>query len=469
VHVLTPLIVNIFAALALLLVATVLLAKMLPKASIWYLSVALVTLVLVVPLPGLALIGMEHVLHSLAMVVLVAAAAWIASLPKTQATPASTSAMLLIAAFASGALRYESCFAVLVILVVLMYRGRIVIACATVVAAGVGPLLYGLYSHAHSGLWLPFSVFMKSSGHGVHLSPDTLLTSSVAPILVLLAVTFFLRLAQNSGRPQRAWSFGQSFLLIALTTTLLHAMEGPAGWLMRYEAYLYVLGILGLTLAAGEAMAQLGPTTERSTSQRWVAVAVVIALLPAALELLHRAHHGWSDIAASIHDRYVEHLSQALFVGQETPHAVVIANDIGFLAFYAPAVQILDPLGLGSIEPVQRNRSHQPMTPQFMQQWGELDKAQFAILHTDFPGMETMIPQGWVLVESWCFPHNLVFQNHVESFYAPNEAAADTLRRQLGEFDQTSPELVRYRFPHAGATPPAPLRGETAVCPVPAS
>ena len=80
--------------------------------------------------------------------------------------------------------------------------------------------------------------------------------------------------------------------------------------------------------------------------------------------------------------------------------------------------------------------------------------------------MDAIIPTGWVLVESWCFPHNLVFLNHVESFYAPDAAAADGLRERLATFHELSPEIVRYRFP-AGGQPPMPTRGETAVCPVP--
>jgi hypothetical protein len=78
-----------------------------------------------------------------------------------------------------------------------------------------------------------------------------------------------------------------------------------------------------------------------------------------------------------------------------------------------------------------------------------------------------MTPAGWVPVESWCFPHNLVFQNHIESFYAPNEAAAAELRGKLAAFSETAPELVRYRFPQDGAAPPVPVRGVSSVCPAP--
>lgn len=472
VHLLTPLVLNAVAALALIFVANFILTRMLPRAGIAFITAALCALVLVVPLPGLAMIGMEHVLHSLAMLCLIASGAWIASLPRDAAVPRLALASLLLAAAASGALRYESCFAVIVIAVVLMVRRRVIAALLTAVASALGPACYGIYSFRHSGFYLPFSVVIKAAGHGPNHSLDGLLTSGVAPILLPVGVVLFLGLAQRGLQPssQRAgfWSYGQSFLVIVLGTLLVHDLVGPTGWLMRYEAYLYALGVVAVALASGEMLARRAANgavlNERRPALRWAALALVVALLPTALELFHRAHHGWSDVAASIHDRYVEHLPQALFMAAEMPHGVVIANDIGFLAFYAGDAKILDPLGLGSIEPVLLERAHQPMNPTFMQQWAAKDGAQLAILHTDFPGMEAIIPADWVLVESWCFPHNLVFLNHVESFYAPDAAAADSLRTKLAGFHELSPEIVRYRFA-AGGKPPMPARGETAVCP----
>ena len=471
VHVLIPLVANAVAALLLLLVANVVLARALPRASVAFLTTALCALVVVVPLPGLALVGMEHTLHSLAMLCLLAVAAWIASRPKCEAIPRSAIAELLLLAAVSGAVRYESCFGVGVIMAVLLIRRRVAVALLAAAASAIGPVWYGIYSFRHTGLYLPFSVLMKSAGHGTHNSLDGLMTSSVAPILLLMAIALFVRLAQRELTPiserEPFWTYGQAFLILVLGTLLLHDLVGPTGWLMRYEAYLYVLGLVALALATGEAVESAAVPAGMRGTAKWAALALLVAVLPLGLELLHRAHHGYSDVTASIHDRYVEHLSQAQFVGANLPHDAVIANDIGFLAFYAPDAKILDPLGLGSIEPVRLLRAHQPMDPAYMQQWGVKEDAKLAILHTDFPGMETMIPADWVLVESWCFPHNLVFLNHVESFYAPNATAAAVLRTKLAGFNGVSPEIVRYRFPHDGTAPPLPARGETALCPVP--
>jgi hypothetical protein len=469
VHLTTPLIVNAVAGLALLLLASWLLAWALPRAGMFYMAAALCVMVLVVPMPGLAAIGMEHMLHSVAMLSLIALAAWIASLEVGAVVPAPAAVALLFAGAAAGALRYETCFAIAAVMACLLLRRRLVLAVMLGVAAAIGPVAYGLYSRAHSGIMLPFSVVMKSSG-GTHLQLGGLVTSPVEPILLVLGAVFLLRRASRAAHPAKSWRYPDTFLGLVLATLVMHALVGPLGWLMRYEAYLYVLGIVALALVVGDEWAQRreSPAGPRFTgAEKWVLAAVFLALLEPFNGIVHRMHHGWSDIAASIHDRYVEHLPQALFVERDMPNAVVIANDIGFLAFYADDAQILDPLGLGSLEPVQLERAHKKMDPEFLARWGARKKADLAIIHTDFPGMDAMVPAGWVLVESWCFPHNLVFQNHVQSFYAPDAASAEELRLKIQGFHDLAPEMVRYRFPEDGSVPPLPERGESAVCPVP--
>jgi hypothetical protein len=367
---------------------------------------------------------------------------------------------------------------VIVLAAVLMVRRRIMPALAMAAASAIGPLAYGLYSFHHAGVYLPFSVLMKASGHGSHNELGGVLTSDLAPIVLFVAVAFFLRLAQQAFGKQlqseRFWTFGQSFVLLTLGTMLLHALTGPIGWLMRYEAYLYALGTAALALAIGEGIAtwkeqNAGRRVTMRGGSAWLAAALAVALLPIAVGLFHRVHHGWSDVASSIHDRYVAHLPQAIFVSQEMPDSTIIANDIGFLAFYAPHVKILDILGLGSLERVKQERSGVPISPEWVAQWGAREGAQLAIIHTDFIGTDRMIPAGWVMVESWCFPHDLVFLNHVETFFAPDAASAAVLRAKLTAFHQVAPELVRYRFPQDGVEAPFPARGESTVCPLPPS
>ena len=471
VQLLAPLYLNVAAALVLLLLASIVLERKLPQAGIGYIALALCAVVLVTPMPGVALIGMEHILHAAAVLCFACSASAILSLSLVEETPHSTATLLVISAFACGLLRYESCFVIAVVIVLLLARSRAITAVLVAFAAAVGPLGYGLYSRAHSGIALPFSVVMKAASPADRHPLNALFSSDTSPIVLALAVVFFMRLARRALEPKELrssyWTYGNSLLVIAFATCLLHVEIGPSGWLMRYEAYLYALGFVAIALAVREAPALI--KREETLPQRWFEITLLVALAPAVLGIFGRIHHGYSDFKASIRDRYVEHLPQALFVEQQMPHAVVLANDIGFLAFYADHARILDPLGLGSIEPVELERQHRSVNPEFIADWTSRMHADLAILHTDFPHMEAIIPAGWVPVESWCFPHNLVFSNHVETFYVPDQASAAVLRTRLAGFHQLAPEIVRYRFPADGSGPPQPPRGETAVCPVHAS
>ena len=458
-HLLTPLVLNLLAGFGLLLMAAMLLARH-ARLQGTGLVCALCGLVLVAPLPGLALIGMEHGLHSLAALGFAACGAAALSAPRGVRIRLSVVAGLCGTAFACGALRYESCFLVGVALVLLAVRGRWGLAAAAGVSAAMGPAAYAMYSRAESGIALPFSVIMKAAVMGGHHWVGALVASEVSPVVLVLAVLLLLRVARSSEERASFWGFGNSFLAIALGTAALHAEFGPYGWLLRYEAYLYVLGAVACGLVAAEEL-QAG----KVSSQRWRAAALLVALAPVLVGVARRAHDGVTVVAASTHDRYVEHLGQALFVAGAMPRATVLANDIGFLAWYAPEVTILDPLGLGSVEPVERARRHEAMTPESTAAWATREDARMAILHTDFPGMQAMVPAGWVAVESWCFPHNVVFANHVETFFAPAGSAAE-VRAELAGFHGTAPELVRYRIPEDLAVPPIPERGGTAACPV---
>ena len=469
VHLITPLVTNVVAGFGLLLVASVVLAWALPQATIAFLTVALSALVVVVPMPGLATIGMEHTLHSLAVVFFVSAGSWIISRRVGEKIPAWAGVALVVGAAVCGALRYESCFVVLITAGLLLMRQRVVLALAMCVGAAVSPAIYGGYSYKHSGIPLPFSVVMKTSAQS--LSPNALLSSSVSPIVLVLAVAFLLRLARRGGLPESErepfWSFGQTFLAIALTTTVIQAELGPIGWLLRYESYLYAMGTVAFLLVLGEELAWYKAAGRPifAGGSRWAGLALLVVMLPVGMDLFHRIHHGWSDIATSIHDRYVEHLPQALFVEETMPHGVVVAHDIGFLAYYADDLKILDPLGLGSLKPVQLKLSGGSLSLGFIDGWAKQKDATLAIWHSDFPGMPPL--SDWTLVEAWCFRSNLVFQNHIESFYVRDAASAAELRERLAAFKEISPEIVRYRYPEDGLVPPEPQRGEVSACPVP--
>jgi hypothetical protein len=258
-------------------------------------------------------------------------------------------------------------------------------------------------------------------------------------------------------------------LLLFLGTCLLHILVGPIGWLMRYEGYLFAFGIGAVGLALGEEIASPVPGSALAFSKplRQISVshaALLIALVPVFHDLIARAHHGYVLPLESVQDRFVEHLSPALFVTDFYRGGTVIANDIGFLSYYGQAA-LLDPIGLGSIEPVRLLRSGQQLTSGTMADWAISENADIAILQTDYPNIHDIVPPNWSLVETWCYPRNVVFRDHTISFFAMTPQKAERLRTDLSKFTPLSPEVVRTEYEHGSDRAAERPLSETAPCP----
>jgi hypothetical protein len=78
-----------------------------------------------------------------------------------------------------------------------------------------------------------------------------------------------------------------------------------------------------------------------------------------------------------------------------------------------------------------------------MADWAASAHADIAILQTDYPNIHDIVPTGWSLVETWCYPRNVVFHDHTISFFAMTPQKAERLRTDLRAFAPVSPEVVR--------------------------
>lgn len=447
-HLAFPLALNLVFGTLLLALACRTFQRWAPEVPPLRVFAVLIAIVLITPLPGLSLIGMEGTLQSLSIAAL---AVFSAEILSSDATSPRIFMAWLIAAFVAAASRYETLFFVAAFALVALALRRFVLLLQLAVVTAVPPLLYAIYAVRHGGYALPFSVIVKS--HQAHatgpltVSIANLAISPIAPVLMVALITAILRWRAQPGLDRT-----QTLLFLFVGVATLHLLFGPIGWLMRYEAYLYALGTLAVGLAILEHLATLHKRVESGGSgEPWyrpfapVSLALLIALVPTLHDLIARAHHGYLLPVESAHDRYVEHLPAALFVRDFYRGRPVVANDIGFIAYYGDA-SILDPIGLGSIQPVRLIRSGKELTATDMQTWSASQNADLAILQTDYPNISEIVPSGWILVQTWCYPRNIVFRDHTISFFAPTKQKADELRANLDRFTPPSKQLVRADY-----------------------
>ncbi|WP_298817417.1 glycosyltransferase family 39 protein [Chloroflexus sp.] len=120
--------------------------------------ITLFFVLLMVPLPSITLLGMEHTLHGFISIWFLAHAWTVISIQ----TPTTRQRMLLVFLVAILPItRYEGLFLILVVTVILLLRRRYLDSISVVGAALIPIAAYGLFAIGQGWYFLPNSVFLK--------------------------------------------------------------------------------------------------------------------------------------------------------------------------------------------------------------------------------------------------------------------------------------------------------------------
>jgi hypothetical protein len=432
-----PLVLNIIAGVGLLAVVDGLVRDRVPNR--WRASL-LIALVLVTPLPTLALIGMEHTLYIVIAVLL----SWrLARQAAGEVTPVWY-VDLPLAALLVGA-RYEGVFIVGAGAALLWLRGRRMSAVA-LAAAGAAPLvLFGLYSVAHGGLILPNSLLMKSgpsrfstfgSGFAAVLGDWFAIGNLFArPPQLVLTLAGLLVLAVT-GRGEREPATGaRALAALFVATSVLHACLVKLDWFFRYEAYLMTLGVLSVMLVVAE---RPEPILRLRRSKNTAAVvAIVLLAIPLALRTLSAL----AVAPQAMRNVYEQQYQLAMFLGEAYPGATVVVNDIGAVSWYSGAT-IVDIVGLATQDVADLKR-HGRLNPQSLDALVRLrDAGAIAIYEQVFA---RLIPERWILVGEWTITNNVAVSEDTVGFFATSDASARRLRDALDRYAERLPPSVVYR------------------------
>jgi hypothetical protein len=402
-----------------------------PSNRLRFLLLAL--LVVAAPLPGLAQLGMEHALQTLLSILFGALVVRIVdeepSLPVASAAVA-TGAFLTI-------VRYESFLVVAAgALAVALFRHRFGLALLLVIAASLPPALFGLWSLAQGGPFIPNPIAMKAFRPSLESPREVLrlLGGRIArhlirePALATLSAAnawILLRRREHSGE--------RALALTALLSTLLHAQLAAVGWLFRYEA-----AAVALSLFAAAPVARLLAESSLSRSRR--ALLASLLLLP----LLIRAGRAAVDLPRASGDRWRQHVTVARFLDRFAGREKVVLNDVGAAAWLS-RVRILDLVGLVSDEPRRFRGEPDGYGADDVERWIAREGAEIAILETGWDYVAERIPASWIPVERWRLPRNVVFGDLDIGFLATNEGAARRLALDLDLFAPSVPADIGRR------------------------
>jgi hypothetical protein len=409
---------------------------------------ALQAIIFLVPLPALILSGTEQILQTL----LALPATFLAARMLSGEGPSSArldSTLLLLLAPLVTAVRFEGMFLILAIGGLLLLCKRWSYALAFGVCGFLPVVIYGIISVSRGWFWLPSSVLLKRvmpdltslSGLFFSLAVNAFanLYKGLHVFVLLIAVLLFYVLASGKGRD--VLDSRQLMGAIVILTALPHVEFVQVGPLFRYDAYLFVLGVVFLTSQLPVLMA--GLPTRTSFSKRLVpqyfatgalALLLLFPLTVKGSRLLWLLPQCTTNI-------FEQQYQMGTFIHQYYQGSTVALNDIGAVNFLAD-IHCLDLWGLADREVTllkRQNNYHTKDIASLARRAG----ARIAILYDYwFAAAVGGLPPEWLRVGQWTIRNNVVVGGDTVSIYAVDPAEVPHLTRCLREFATRLPRDV---------------------------
>jgi hypothetical protein len=395
--------------------------------------VVIVTLVLF--LPGLAVVGMEHTLHiALVMGAIVLLdrrvsvenhAGWFARWPY---------ALLALATLT----RFETVFVGIGLVAGLVCqlwlngdervaRRRQILGVTVGVAVPVAA--FAVWNMAMGGGVLPNSVLAK--GHGVRntqlqtggLGPvDVVGRVARDPLLAALVVCAIGYVALTWGRSARRLVPAVTLIVAAL----LHAALADVGWFERYQAYLIAIGLYLVLGMIGDLPGDL--------RRRGLVALMVVSVLftPAKGALLLKAPR-WAD-------EMFRHTYQAgLFFERYYDGEPVATDQLGYVSLFHDG-PLTDFAGLGDYDVLQRVP---PTSEELRSFWRELaEERGFRVVLVPATSAAAAAPDTWVLAGRLRIDGPYEGISRVFDFWATTPDEVTALQDHLREFESELPDRV---------------------------
>jgi hypothetical protein len=392
------------------------------------------------PIIPVAFTGLEHILQACVTLAFVYAVAQCLAddVPPT-AKRGATAALLILAPLAT-LVRYEGLFLLAVAALLFALRKRFGLA-LLVVAMGVLPLaIAGVFFMSHGWYFFPTTILLKGNA-----APPTSLAAisnffergcsnfyAVPHLAVLIgaAVLAFLLFGRNVLR-----RVSGVMAVVFVGVSLIHLEFAAVGWFFRYESYLVCLGLVTFVLLAHDLpWRSLGAGIETSLLKSIIFLAALVFL---ANPLIWRGIQSHLQTPRASCDNYLQQYQMARFLNAYYPTAVVAANDIGAINYFADGVHCFDLAGLSELEIAKLRRAGEFGVATI----DELTKkrgVKIAIVYTSWFVPYHGLPRSWVKIGTWTIRNTVICGPQV-TFFAVDPAEAEHLRKCFEAFEKELP------------------------------
>ncbi len=396
-------------------------------------AMGLGALILLVPLPFLAGLGMEHVLQTGVALALVkkGVAATVETLKGWGwvGLGALSGVMPLV--------RYEGLFLTLSLVLLLLWRRQWQSAVAVGLPSSLSVLLYGIWSVAHGSAMVPNSLLMKSglvTGWTGQMRSNL---SEGAALVVLVVAILALGKVERGAR-------GTHALLLGMVV-VIHLVLARVGWLFRYEGWLMAWALL---LLAGSLGKKRGERDGEARTLGWregVGERGGVALLgvvTVGIPVL-RAADAWSAYIPNC--VRIERMDGAIatVLGTYLPHEVAAVHDIGLLR-WRTEVPMLDLAGLASNEACRLHRERRYTREAI----GELvGQHRVTVAVTEEKWMADQLPPDFRRIAEYTLMDGRGGQPLTFIFYGVGDSAVEPLKAGLNRFQGHLPPGTHLTLP----------------------
>lgn len=395
--------------------------------------VANLLFIALVPLSGMAVLGMEHCLQILFCTWFT----WL-SYRKWKGEKVSDAGYAAIA-FLAVATRYESIFLIGLAgaLWLFFYKNwKQVIMLA--IAAILPICIFGFYAIAQGGYFVPNSLLAKSNyvnegvGGFITEAVKKIINNSMLAALIVIPFAYWQLFPLRIRNEFRLRPEHQVISLVGFTA-IIHQVFASFGWMFRYEAYLIAILFVACIITWKDWKSLFN---DRNTlSKLVVAVFSFFLLIPLIMRIQIPAFT--NRAMKNIHD---QHLQMAGFVHDHFPGAGIAMNDIGTTTFFNNDMRLFDMEGLGTLEILKMKKQ---FDSSFLSQYVSRHRIDIGIFYPHL--YKGKIPSTWEQVGSWEIKDRFVAAGSEVGFFAINPASREKLVKALQLYASKLPKDVKQK------------------------
>ncbi|MBB4808077.1 hypothetical protein HNP38_003417 [Chryseobacterium defluvii] len=387
------------------------------------------------PLFTMVLIGMEHVFHTLFLLL-----SLFYFKKYSEDHLSKNFALLLLFAVLSVGFRYESLFFIFFICAYLFFVEKKFQKSILLGVASLLPvIIYGIISIQNGSYFLPNSLILKGntsdggiSGFVIRVLGNGYRGLSLLPLVVFLMIFIF----KNKRSGLLDFLKSNNLQIVILLGFTLHLLFANFGWLVRYEAYLFVLLVYVLKDFIEEIL---------NSGKQFLKFAFILLL---ALPVYLRTWTMFEKQTLASKNIFDQQIQMADFLKKYYNQSKVVANDIGAIAYFTD-IRLLDTYGLGTIEIAKiRKNDHgefnieNPKLRNFVYQYSKNNNYDIALVFDNWLHM----PDNFQKTGEWTIKDNYICGGPKVSFYSIKPDEKNNLIKNLKEFRVSMPKDVEVKI-----------------------